>query len=68
MLIDPDARVDGGPGTFRTKGRNTPFAGACSQGRVLGTWVAGGACSTPADVGRRRARPHELTITTGGTR
>jgi len=41
VAFDPDARWVVDPAQFRTKGRNTPFAGQTLAGRVLGTWVGG---------------------------
>jgi dihydroorotase len=39
--FDPEATWVVDPGRFRSKGRNTPFAGQTLTGRVLGTWLAG---------------------------
>jgi len=39
--FDPDAHWVVDPASFRSKGRNTPFAGHTLTGRVLGTWVGG---------------------------
>jgi dihydroorotase len=39
VALDGAWTVD--PARFRSKGRNTPFAGARLTGEVLGTWVAG---------------------------
>jgi dihydroorotase len=40
-LIDPLAEVTIDPSRFRSKGRNTPFAGRVAKGRVLATIVSG---------------------------
>ncbi len=41
VAFDPDARWTVDPALFRSKGRNTPFAGRALRGAVLGTWVGG---------------------------
>jgi dihydroorotase len=41
VAFDPDARWVVDPASFRSKGRNTPFASHTLTGRVLGTWVGG---------------------------
>jgi dihydroorotase len=41
VAFDPEAAWVVDPARFRSKGRNTPFAGHTLKGRVLGTWVAG---------------------------
>ena len=41
VAFDPDARWVVDPANFRSKSRNTPFAGHTLAGRVLGTWVGG---------------------------
>ena len=41
VAFDPDQSWVVDPARFRSKGRNTPFAGHTLTGRVLGTWVAG---------------------------
>ena len=41
VAFDPDVSWVVDPSRFRSKGRNTPFAGHTLQGRVLATWVAG---------------------------
>jgi len=57
VAFDPEARWTVDPAQFRSKGRNTPFAGHALTGRVLGTWVAGrrvfdGAASAAAEAAR----------------
>ena len=41
VAFDPDSTWTVDPRRFRSKGRNTSFAGRTLPGRVLGTWVAG---------------------------
>jgi len=41
VAFDPDATWVVDPVRFRSKGRNTPFAGHTLSARVLGTWMAG---------------------------
>jgi dihydroorotase len=41
MAFDPDATWVVDPVRFRSKGRNTPFAGHTLSARVLGAWLAG---------------------------
>ena len=41
VLIDPDATWTVDPGSFRSKGRNTPLAGAQLTGRVVATVYGG---------------------------
>jgi dihydroorotase len=41
VAFDPAATWTVDPAKFRSKGRNTPFAGRTLSARVLGTWVAG---------------------------
>jgi dihydroorotase len=41
MAFDPEATWTVDPARFRSKARNTPFAGHTLTGRVLGTWLAG---------------------------
>ena len=41
VAFDPDATWVVDPMRFRSKGRNTPFAGHTLSARVLGTWLAG---------------------------
>jgi dihydroorotase len=40
-LIDPEARWTVDPAAFRSKSRNTPFAGMALRGRALGVCLAG---------------------------
>jgi dihydroorotase len=40
-LIDPEARWTVEPATFRSRSRNTPFAGRALSGRAMLTLVAG---------------------------
>lgn len=40
-LIDPDARWTIDPTTFRSRSRNTPFAGRAVRGRAVGVCLAG---------------------------
>ncbi|GJG87615.1 dihydroorotase [Gemmatimonadetes bacterium T265] len=51
-VFDPERRWTVDPATFRSKGRNTPYAGRTLQGRAVATVVAGGIVyddrSTPA--------------------
>ncbi|MCF1707440.1 dihydroorotase [Tabrizicola sp. J26] len=42
VLFDPDAPFLLDRFTLRSKSKNTPFDGQRMEGRVLGTWVAGG--------------------------
>ena len=41
VAFDPEATWVVDPMRFRSKGRNTPFAGHTLSARVLGTWMAG---------------------------
>ena len=41
VLIDPAAEWTVDPASFRSKGRNTPFAGWRLTGKALATWCAG---------------------------
>ncbi|MGH7166756.1 MAG: dihydroorotase, partial [Nitrospiraceae bacterium] len=41
VLVDPKAQWEVDPARFRSKGRNTPFAGWTVKGRVLSTLVGG---------------------------
>jgi len=41
ILVDPKAQWEVDPTRFRSKGRNTPFAGWTVKGRVLTTLVRG---------------------------
>jgi dihydroorotase len=41
VAFDPDASWVVDPARFKSKGRNTPFAGHTVHARVLGTWVFG---------------------------
>jgi dihydroorotase len=41
VAFDPEATWVVDPVKFRSKGRNTPFAGQTLSARVLGTWMAG---------------------------
>jgi dihydroorotase len=41
VLIEPDFEWTVDPSRFRSKGRNTPFAGWQVSGRVLATWCGG---------------------------
>jgi dihydroorotase len=41
VAFDPEATWVVDPVRFRSKGRNTPFAGQTLSARVLGTWLAG---------------------------
>ncbi len=41
MLFDPDAPLVLNPNALVSPSKNTPFAGARLQGRVIGTWVGG---------------------------
>lgn len=41
VLLDPDATISVRPGAFRSRGRNTPFAGWELSGAVVSTWVGG---------------------------
>ncbi len=41
VAFDPDALWVVDPARFRSKGRNTPFAGHTLRANVLGTWVGG---------------------------
>jgi len=52
--FDPDARWVVDPASFRSKGRNTPFAGHTLTGRVLGTWVGGRRVFDAAAAGAAR--------------
>ena len=40
-VIDPDAEWTVDPSQFLSKGKNTPLAGVCLKGRVVGTYVGG---------------------------
>jgi dihydroorotase len=52
VVLDPEAQWTVEPATFRSKSRNTPFAGRALTGRVLLTLVAG---KTVHDVGATAA-------------
>ena len=41
MVVDPEAQWEVDPARFRSKSRNTPFAGWKVKGRVITTIVAG---------------------------
>lgn len=40
-LVDPEAETTVDPGTFASKGRNTPYAGMSLPGRVVATFLRG---------------------------
>jgi len=42
ILIDPGLDWILEPPTLRSRGRNTPFAGACFTGRAIGAWASSG--------------------------
>ena len=66
VVFDPQARVDGGPGAFRSKSRNTPWGGEALPAWCA-PWWAGGACSADWQL---RAAPggYPLTRSTGKLR
>jgi dihydroorotase len=54
VAFDPAATWVVDPAQFRSKGRNTPFAGHTLSGRVLGTWVGGRRVFDAAEAGVAR--------------
>jgi dihydroorotase len=52
-LVDPEARWQVDPARFRSKSRNTPFAGFRLRGEVVATIVGGRAVYARAAAGSR---------------
>jgi dihydroorotase len=56
VAFDPEATWVVDPLRFRSKGRNTPFAGHTLSARVLGTWMAGVRTFAPDNGALEEAR------------